>query len=281
MMEAKSMKVRRYLNSRTTLWFAFALALLGSLTHTASTFALLEAPAWRWLAYLEAVAVDVALAALAYAVERKRHERRPTAALWAGVITFALISAWGNLIHGATQAVGGSLSVQAVAALDPISAATTALFSLVLPVAVVYLAEILSDDRNHAEIQAQTAQPAIEPAHKAEELQSQSHDAGAVNLPATVHAIRLADGVCTARVDLDDKTLAQMAVVVEVHTAKPTATLAEVSAALGVKLSRAGEIRRLAVQAGYLRADGKRRFVPNGCIPQTQEVQRHDDGGEP
>jgi hypothetical protein len=80
---------------------------------------------------------------------------------------------------------------------------------------------------------------------------------------------------------LNRNTLAQVSVVIQVYARKPTATLAELGEALGVGLSRAGEIRRLAVQTGYLRADGKRRFVPNGCIPQTQEVQRLDGGGEP
>jgi hypothetical protein len=48
---------------------------------------------------------------------------------------------------------------------------------------------------------------------------------------------------------------------------------------LDVGLSRAGEIRRLAVQTGYLRADGKHRFVPNGRTPQMQEMQQAHDGG--
>ncbi|MFQ5343236.1 MAG: hypothetical protein ACE5F6_16985 [Anaerolineae bacterium] len=123
------------------LWLALTLALVGSLRHVAWAFATLEGGDLT-AGYIQAVAVDVGLAALAYAIHHRRRERRPSRVLWLGVVVFSGISAYANLLHGLYFAADLGLSTWGMA--------RPFMLSGVLPVLVVYLSEIVSSDVQHA-----------------------------------------------------------------------------------------------------------------------------------
>ena len=133
--------MRRPTFAQVGLWLALALALVGSLRHVAWTFATLERGNMV-AGYIQAVAVDIGLFALAYMIQQRRRERRPTRVLWLGVVLFSLISAYANLLHGLYFASDLGLSRWA--------SARPFVLSGVLPILVLYLSEIVSDDVQHA-----------------------------------------------------------------------------------------------------------------------------------
>ncbi len=123
------------------LWLALILALVGSLRHVAWAFATLEGGNVV-AGYIQAVAVDVGLASLAYAIHQRRRERRPTRILWLGVLVFSAISAYANLLHGLYFATDLGLSTWGWARPFALSG--------VLPILVLYLSEVVSSDVQHA-----------------------------------------------------------------------------------------------------------------------------------
>ena len=127
---------------KITLWIALLLALFGSLKHTAWSFSTLEDGDLK-LGYIQAVAVEAGLATLAYGIQQKKKQRRPTKWLWLGVIGFSLISAYANMLHGLVYS--GPLDLPAswqwMDALRPV------LLSSILPALVIYLAEIVSSEQ--------------------------------------------------------------------------------------------------------------------------------------
>jgi len=138
------------------LWLTLALAMIGSLTHTAWAFATLE-DGNLTAGYIQAVAVDLGLFALAFSIQKRRRQRRPTWTLWAGVGLFSGISAYANLLHGLV--FQGRLPLTGwewLASLRPF------ILSGVLPLLVLYLSEIVSSDVQHAVQQAERARKAAE-----------------------------------------------------------------------------------------------------------------------
>lgn len=144
--------------SKTTiiLWLALLLALVGSLRHVAWGFATLESG--NTLAgYVQAVAVDIGLFAIALGIQQRRRQKRSTLALWAGATGFAAISTYANLLHGlAWQTDIGLPEWRWLVALRPF------LLSGVLPILVLYLTEIAGDDANFAMREAERKTRQIE-----------------------------------------------------------------------------------------------------------------------
>jgi len=118
------------------LWTALILALLGSLRHVAHTFTSIDNNvAWGWV---QAVAVDAGLFALALGITQRRRLRRSTRWLWVGVGLFSGISIYANLYYGLTFTLN-TLPPWMVNTRPYVLAAT-------LPILVLYLAEIVGSD---------------------------------------------------------------------------------------------------------------------------------------
>jgi len=122
------------------LWVVLALALAGSLRHVAHTFASVDgAQTWGWI---QALAIDSGLFALAFGISERRRIGRASGGLWVGVVMFSLISIYGNLAYalgfGPDGLPGWVVTVRPY------------LLSASLPVLVIYLAEVVGSDVNHA-----------------------------------------------------------------------------------------------------------------------------------
>lgn len=126
----------KYLNTQSLLWLALVLAMAGSLKHLAAVFASVDGDYLFGL--IQAVAVDAGLFALAYSIRQRKATNKPTWFVWCGVALFSLISVFGNYIYGQT-ALGGQVPGWIVW-LKPIVLAAS------LPVLVIYLSEIVSDN---------------------------------------------------------------------------------------------------------------------------------------
>lgn len=122
------------------LWLSLILALAGSLKHLANVFASVDGNVT--MGWVQAVAIDAGLFALAYSIRVRRVARRSTRPLWFGVTVFTGISVYGNLAYG-LLATSGNLPGWIVASKPYVLAAS-------LPVLVLFLSELLSDDRQHA-----------------------------------------------------------------------------------------------------------------------------------
>ncbi len=128
------------------LWTAYILALAASLTHVAWAFGTLEFPGQQWNGWLAAIAVDAGLAALAYGIQQRRRTKRPERMLWVGVIVFASISAFANLLHALTVQTGGTVVLSSFGQVDPLLLVQAVVLSATLPLLVVYLGEVVSSD---------------------------------------------------------------------------------------------------------------------------------------
>ena len=92
--------------------------------------------------YLSAIAVDAGLFSLSYSLKLRKGEQRGTAILWLGIVLFTAISVYGNYSYGLT-AIGRPLP-NWIETSQPIVLAAS------LPILVLYLAELVSDNRQHA-----------------------------------------------------------------------------------------------------------------------------------
>lgn len=137
--------MKRLFDVQSLLWLALLLALSGSLKHLAAIFASVDGNVF--MGWLQAVAIDAGLFALAYSIRQRKAARRSTKPLWFGVMLFSGISIYGNLAYG-LLATGGALPAWIAASRPYVLAAS-------LPVLVLYLAELVSDDRQHAAEQAE------------------------------------------------------------------------------------------------------------------------------
>lgn len=113
------------------LWLSFLLALFASVHHIAFAFGELEFDAR--LGWLPAIAIDGGLAAMAYGIQQNKKARRKTQPLWIGVVIFSTISAVANYLH-------------AVAVDSSVEPWQAVIFSASLPLLVVFLGEIVSND---------------------------------------------------------------------------------------------------------------------------------------
>lgn len=129
------------LSINSLLWLALALALAGSLKHLAVTFASIDnnIP----LGWIQAIAIDVGLFALAYSIKIRKTYKRSIKVLWLGVGMFSLISIYGNLTYGLTAT---NNLLQWIVVIKPYILAGS------LPILVLFLSELLSDDRQFAKL---------------------------------------------------------------------------------------------------------------------------------
>ncbi|GAB4446296.1 MAG: hypothetical protein Kow0031_28930 [Anaerolineae bacterium] len=128
--------LRPLFSVQTLLWLALLLALAGSLRHLAAMFASIDG---NWLyGYLSAIAVDAGLFALSYSVRQRKAQGRNRAVLWLGIVLFTTISIYGNYTYG-LLATGSQLTPW-LDTIRPIILAAS------LPVLVLYLAELVSDN---------------------------------------------------------------------------------------------------------------------------------------
>ncbi|NJN99922.1 MAG: hypothetical protein HC875_40360 [Anaerolineales bacterium] len=127
------------------LWLSLALALAGSLKHLAGIFASVDGS--TVMGWLQAIAIDAGLFALAYSIRVRKVAKRSVKPLWFGVTVFTGISVYGNLSYG-LLATDGNLPGWIVVSKPYVLAAS-------LPILVLFLSELLSDDRQHASEQAE------------------------------------------------------------------------------------------------------------------------------
>lgn len=130
----------KILNVESLLWLSLVLALAGSLKHLAAVFASVDDN--TFMGAVQAVAIDAGLFALAYSIKVRKVARRSVKPLWFGVTVFTGISVYGNLAYG-LLATDGNLPGWIVASKPYVLAAS-------LPILVLFLSELLSDDRQHA-----------------------------------------------------------------------------------------------------------------------------------
>lgn len=128
----------KYLNTQSLLWLALVLAMAGSLKHLTHTFASVDNDYLFGL--LQAVSVDCGLFALAYSIKQRKATNRSTKILWAGVVLFTCISVFGNYTYA--QNILGVVPGW-VLWLKPLVLAAS------LPLLVLYLAEVVSDNQSH------------------------------------------------------------------------------------------------------------------------------------
>lgn len=127
------------LSVQSLLWLALVLALAGSLRHLAAMFASIDGN--LFYGYLSAIAVDAGLFALSYSVRQRKAQGRNRNVLWLGIVLFTTISIYGNYTYG-VLAIGGQLAPW-LATIRPIILAAS------LPVLVLYLAELVSDNAHY------------------------------------------------------------------------------------------------------------------------------------
>lgn len=197
----------KHLTPQTLLWLALTLALAGSLRHLAATFATIDGNAA--MGWMQAVAIDAGVFALTYSIRARKAAKRKTAPIWIGVSLFTAISIYGNLAYG-LLATTRSLPAWILASRPYVLAAT-------LPVLVLYLAEILSDDRQAmAEAEARQAAATARQAAK------------------TDGNTRIATPLDTANAERQAAKTARLAALQAAKAAKPNATITELAAEIGV-----------------------------------------------
>jgi len=221
----------KILDVNNLLWLALVLALAGSLKHLAAIFAGVDGN--HVMGWLQAIAIDVGLFALAYSIRVRKVAKRSVKPLWFGVIVFTGISVYGNLAYG-LLATTGSLPGWIVATRPIVLAAS-------LPILVLFLSELLSDDRQHAA--SLPTEPAI-----------------VANKPAIVAAELPPKAASTGKAERKEKLIA-------IHEQNPAATITELATALAV--SR-GTVRNYVNELGL-------ELATNG---NGMGAQSHRDGAQ-
>lgn len=153
---------QKILDIQNLLWLALFLALAGSLKHLAAIFATIDGN--HLLGWLQAIAIDVGLFALAYSIRVRKAAGRNIKPVWAGVVVFTAISVYGNLAYG-LFATTGNLPAWIVASRPVVLAAS-------LPILVLFLSELLSDDEQYRQL-AKMEQTEIEEAAEVTEIKTE------------------------------------------------------------------------------------------------------------
>jgi len=238
--------------THATLWFAFTLALIASLRHVAWVFGTMEFAGEEWYGWLAAIAVDAGLAALAYAIQQRRRAKRPVTSLWLGVSLFALISAYANATHALTVrlATGDTLTLDAIAQLDPLAIFQAILLSATLPALVVYLGEIVSTDDAYA---IQAAEHAERRAERRAKRKQESPFPGGGRDREGGNQNAVLDAVNAQKIA--DKDTA-MDVLISYLDGNPHASLSEIGRAIGRSKSTAGNYVQELTAAGRLHRNG-------------------------
>ncbi|MFQ3611050.1 MAG: helix-turn-helix domain-containing protein [Fimbriimonadales bacterium] len=120
--------------------------LAGSVHHVAYTFSTLEGGNLYW-GYVQALGIDLGLLGLAYGIQLRKRQGRPTAPLWGVLVLITFISAYANYLYGIMHQQPlevASTFDQVVVFLRPF------LLSVTLPIIMFALIEIIGEDRNYA-----------------------------------------------------------------------------------------------------------------------------------
>lgn len=133
------MNLKHNLNIQSLLWLALALALIGSLKHLAAVFASVDGN--YPLGWLQAIAIDAGVFSLSYSLRGRKEAKRGVKITWLGIGVFTVISVYGNLAYGFFATTGQFP--------DWITVSKPYVLAASLPVLVLYLAELLADDRQH------------------------------------------------------------------------------------------------------------------------------------
>jgi hypothetical protein len=130
-------------------------------------------------AYLSAIAIDVGLLALAAGINRRKSQKRSVTMLWIGIALFSLISVYANWLAGMVHVSQLSANVDGFSAflanLRPI------LLSSVLPLLVIYLSEVATDNEVYAQAQEAKAQKRAAKQRLANEVASDDGNLSDVN----------------------------------------------------------------------------------------------------
>ena len=128
------------------LWVALLFTLGASLPHNAWAFSTLESGNMT-MGWFQAIAVDLGLLALAISIQDRASRGQKTLWLWIGVVVFAALSGFGNLLHAFSHSqpldlgawgdiVGRDLGI--------LNAARPFLLGFSLPILVIYLTEMVT-----------------------------------------------------------------------------------------------------------------------------------------
>lgn len=168
----------RILSIQTLLYVALVLALLSSLQHVAFAFSTVNGNNWLE-AYLSAIAIDVGLLALAAGINRRKAQKRNTTMLWVGIALFSLISVYANWLAGTVHVSQLSASISGLALL--LANLRPILLSSVLPLLVIYLSEVATDNEEFAQQQEAKAQKQAAKQRVAPEVATDDRKLGDVN----------------------------------------------------------------------------------------------------
>lgn len=165
------------------LWLALGAVLVASWTHVAAAFGALEhggPPAvlrrlGPLVGPLAAVAVDLGLIALAWAIGARRRVGRPVGDLWAGAAVFAGLSGLANFDHALRVIAGDAADPVAVwSTLAAYDKARVLALSATLPLLALYLTRVVetaaaagTDAGAPADVLAPVARQAAPATHKA------------------------------------------------------------------------------------------------------------------
>jgi hypothetical protein len=136
--------------------------LAGSVHHVAYTFSTLEGGNLIW-GYVQALGIDLGILGLAYGIQLRKRQGRPTLPLWSVLILVTFISAYANYLYGIMH----QQPLQTASAFDQMVVFLRPfLLSVTLPIIMFALIEIIGEDRNYAlKVQAQSepAEPPPQP----------------------------------------------------------------------------------------------------------------------
>ena len=136
--------------------------LAGSVHHVAYTFSTLEGGNLIW-GYVQALGIDLGILGLAYGIQLRKRQGRPTLPLWGVLILVTFISAYANYLYGIMH----QQPLQTASAFDQMVVFLRPfLLSVTLPIIMFALIEIIGEDRNYAlKVQAQSepAEPPPQP----------------------------------------------------------------------------------------------------------------------
>lgn len=150
------------------LWLALLLALAGSLKNLAAIFAAVDG---HWLmGWLQAIAIDAGVFALAFSIRVRKAQGRTARPIWVGLALFSAISIYGNLAYG-LLATTGQLPTWMIVTKPYLLAAS-------LPVLVLFLSELLSDNRHAGRTQSEQSEQSEQKANDPATPEQTTHDQG-------------------------------------------------------------------------------------------------------
>lgn len=128
--------------------------LAGSVHHVAYTFSTLEGGNLIW-GYVQALGIDLGILGLAYGIQLRKRQGRPTLPLWGVLILVTFISAYANYLYGIMH----QQPLQTASAFDQMVVFLRPfLLSVTLPIIMFALIEIIGEDRNYAlKVQSESA----------------------------------------------------------------------------------------------------------------------------